>query len=186
MRKLVLQVSCVALALLLSLGILGMRPKDVEVLTAKPNIVFIIADDIRKDDLKHMPKTRSVLKDKGMIFHNAFVSTPLCCPSRATIMRGQYAHNSEVWNSRSSSGGWQTYRAKASSETTWPRAWTPLATGQASSASTSTATRVPPTNRRAGTDGSRTWAPPITTTTRSTTMAESSTTARQLQTMKRM
>ena len=112
MRKLVLQESCVALALLLSLGILGMRPKDVEALTAKPNIVFIIADDMRKDDLKHMPKTRSVLKDKGMIFHNAFVSTPLCCPSRATIMRGQYAHNSEVWNSRGSSGGWQTYRAK--------------------------------------------------------------------------
>ena len=67
-----------ALALLLSLGILGMRPKDVEALTAKPNIVFIIADDMRKDDLKHMPKTRSVLKDKGMIFHNAFVShTPV-------------------------------------------------------------------------------------------------------------
>jgi N-acetylglucosamine-6-sulfatase len=112
MRKLVLQVSCVALALLLSLGILGMRPKDVEALTAKPNIVFILADDMCKDDLKHMPKTRSVLKDKGIIFHNAFVSTPLCCPSRATIMRGQYAHNSEVWNSRGSSGGWQTYRAK--------------------------------------------------------------------------
>jgi hypothetical protein len=87
MRKLVLQVSCVALALLLSLGILGRMPKDVEALTAKPNIVFIIADDMRKDDLKYMPKTRSVLKDKGMIFHSAFVSTPLCCPSRATIMR---------------------------------------------------------------------------------------------------
>jgi len=112
MRKLVLQVSCVALALLLSLGILGMRPKDVEALTAKPNIVFILADDMRKDDLKYMPKTRSVLKDKGMIFDNAFVSTPLCCPSRATIMRGQYAHNSGVWNSHGSSGGWQTYRAK--------------------------------------------------------------------------
>ena len=112
MRKLVLQVSCVALALLLSLGILGMRPKDVEALTAKPNIVFILADDMQKGDLKYMPKTRSVLKDKGMTFQNAFVSTPLCCPSRATIMRGQYAHNTGVWNIANPNGGWQTYRAK--------------------------------------------------------------------------
>ena len=37
-------------------------------LTAKPNIVFILADDMRKDDLKYMPKTRSVLKTKGMSF----------------------------------------------------------------------------------------------------------------------
>ena len=78
MRKLVLQVSCGPS--FAALGILGMRPKDVEALTAKPNIVFIIADDMRKDDLKHMPKTRSVLKDKGMIFHNAFVSTPCAAP----------------------------------------------------------------------------------------------------------
>jgi N-acetylglucosamine-6-sulfatase len=89
-----------------------MRPKDVEALTAKPNIVFILADDMRKDDLKHMPKTRSVLKDKGMTFQNAFVSNSLCCPSRATIMRGQYAHNSGVWNIANPNGGWQTYRAK--------------------------------------------------------------------------
>jgi N-acetylglucosamine-6-sulfatase len=67
---------------------------------------------MRKGDLKYMPKTRSFLKAKGMIFHNAFVSTPLCCPSRATIMRGQYAHNSGVWNIGGSRDGWETYRAK--------------------------------------------------------------------------
>ena len=57
---------------------------------AKPNIVFILADDMRKDDLKYMPKTRSLLQDRGMSFQNAFVSNPLCCPSRATIMRGHF------------------------------------------------------------------------------------------------
>jgi arylsulfatase A-like enzyme len=87
-----------------------MRPKDVEALTAKPNIVFILADDMQKGDLKYMPKTRSVLKDKGMTFQNAFVSTPLCCPSRATIMRGQYAHNTGVWSNKGSSGGLRAYR----------------------------------------------------------------------------
>ena len=185
MRKLVLQVSCVALALLLSLGILGMRPKDVEALTAKPNIVFIIADDMRKDDLKHMPKTRSVLKDKGMNFHNALVSTPLCCPSRATIMRGQYAHNSEVWNMSGSSGGWQTYRAKGLERNNVATRLDAAGYRTGLFGKYLNGYKSTSTNRRAGTDGSRTWAPPITTTTRSTTMAESSTTARGLQTMKR-
>jgi len=111
-RKIVLPLASVALVVLLALGLSGSMPTGAQKLTAKPNIVFILADDMRKDDLKYMPKMRSVLKDKGMIFHNAFVSTPLCCPSRATIMRGQYAHNSGVWNIFGSSSGWQTYRAK--------------------------------------------------------------------------
>jgi N-acetylglucosamine-6-sulfatase len=38
-------------------------PKGARALTAKPNIVFILTDDMRKDDLKYMPKTRSVLKE---------------------------------------------------------------------------------------------------------------------------
>jgi N-acetylglucosamine-6-sulfatase len=72
--------------------------------------VFILADDMRKDDLKYMPKTRSVLKDQGMSFENAFVSNALCCPARATIMRGQYAHNTGVWLNGGPDGGWQAYR----------------------------------------------------------------------------
>ena len=58
----------------------------------KPNFVFNLTDDMRKDDLKYMPKTRALLTTQGMQFQNAYVSNPLCCPSRATIMRGQYAH----------------------------------------------------------------------------------------------
>src|SRR5215217_4699566 len=54
----------------------------------KPNIIFILADDMRKDDLNptYMPQTTKELVKKGMSFQNAFVSNPLCCPSRATIM----------------------------------------------------------------------------------------------------
>jgi N-acetylglucosamine-6-sulfatase len=64
----------------------------------QPNIVFILTDDMRKDDLNtYMPKTTTKLVTKGMGFENAFVSNALCCPSRATIMRGQYSHNTDVW-----------------------------------------------------------------------------------------
>ena len=110
MKKLVLPLTALALVVLLSLGVSGSMPKGAQALSAKPNIVFILTDDMRKDDLKHMPKTRSALKSKGMSFQNAFVSNALCCPSRATTMRGQYAHNTHVWSNRKPDGGWLTYR----------------------------------------------------------------------------
>jgi N-acetylglucosamine-6-sulfatase len=81
--------------------------------SARPNIVFILVDDMRKDDLKYMPKTKALLQSTGMTFENAFVSNALCCPSRSTIMRGQYAHNTHVWsNADSPTGGLEAYRAR--------------------------------------------------------------------------
>ena len=79
----------------------------------QPNIVFILVDDMRKDDLRYMPKTKALLQSPGMTFENAFVSNPICCPSRATIMRGQYAHNTQVWtNTNGPTGGLEAYRAR--------------------------------------------------------------------------
>jgi arylsulfatase A-like enzyme len=112
MRRTVLLSVAVALAVLLLSGVWGSASREARGATTKPNIVFILADDMRKDDLKYMPKTRSMLMNKGMSFRNAYVSNPLCCPSRATTMRGQYAHNTGVWNMGGTSGGWQTYRTK--------------------------------------------------------------------------
>jgi N-acetylglucosamine-6-sulfatase len=117
MKKIVLASVAMALTVLFSLSGSGSIPEDAQALTAKPNIVFILTDDMRKDDMMYMPKTRSVLKAKGMSFSSAFVSNALCCPSRATIMRGQYAHNTGVWTSENSSiGGWQAYQRNDNEE----------------------------------------------------------------------
>ena len=62
-----------------------------------PNILFILTDDMRASDLKYMPKTQSLLEKQGVKFTEAFVTRSHCCPSRATILRGQYAHNHNVW-----------------------------------------------------------------------------------------
>ncbi|HSK83920.1 MAG TPA: sulfatase [Rubrobacter sp.] len=110
MRRTVMLSVAVAFAVLLVSGVWDSAAREAEGASAEPNIVFILADDMRKDDLKYMPKTRSVLRDKGMSFSNAFVSNALCCPTRATIMRGQYAHNTRVWSNKGSSGGWPAYR----------------------------------------------------------------------------
>jgi N-acetylglucosamine-6-sulfatase len=118
MKKTILVVASVALgALLLSIaytiGGLGDEPRSGQENSSKPNFVFILADDMRYDELKYMPKTRSLLGDEGMTFNEAFVSDALCCPSRATILRGQYAHNTGVWTNRSGpDGGWEAYESR--------------------------------------------------------------------------
>jgi len=112
MRRTVVLLASMALTVLFSSVVLStvIRPTAAQS-TTKPNIVFILADDMRYDDLKYMPKTQALLGGKGMRFKNAFVSNARCCPSRATIMRGQYAHNTGVWtNNNSTGGGWKGYK----------------------------------------------------------------------------
>jgi arylsulfatase A-like enzyme len=45
---------------------------------------------------QYMPKVTRLLRDQGTNFNNAFLTTPLCCPSRATLLTGQYGHNNGV------------------------------------------------------------------------------------------
>ena len=62
-----------------------------------PNILVIVTDDQRADHtLASMPAVRRWFQRRGTTFTNAFATTPLCCPSRASIMTGQYAHNHGV------------------------------------------------------------------------------------------
>jgi N-acetylglucosamine-6-sulfatase len=107
----VLLLASAALAVLFISAITGSPPPEAQTTPIKPNFVFILTDDMRKDDLKYMSKTHALLKTQGMEFQNAFVSNPVCCPSRATIMRGQYTHNTGVWhNINGPDGGWQGYK----------------------------------------------------------------------------
>jgi N-acetylglucosamine-6-sulfatase len=67
-------------------------------LDPKPNVVFIVTDDQRWDTLWAMPTVQSDLVDHGVRFRNAFVTNPLCCPSRATILTGEYSHSTGVYS----------------------------------------------------------------------------------------
>jgi arylsulfatase A-like enzyme len=62
---------------------------------SRPNIVFILVDDLRWDEVDYpfveSPHVRRLARE-GMRFRNAFVTTPLCSPSRASFLTGQYAH----------------------------------------------------------------------------------------------
>ena len=70
-----------------------------------PNVVFILADDLDTRSVSRMPNLRSLLIEEGTTFENAFATNPLCCPSRATILRGQYTHNHEILSNEPPLGG---------------------------------------------------------------------------------
>ena len=62
-----------------------------------PNILLVITDDQRaKGTLDVMTATRRWLARGGVSFAKAFATTPLCCPSRASIFTGQYVHNHKL------------------------------------------------------------------------------------------
>ena len=74
-----------------------------------PNIVFVLVDDMRADDLAYMPATRRLLADGGVEFSRAYAVNPLCCPSRASILTGQYAHNTGVMDNKGVNGGFDAF-----------------------------------------------------------------------------
>lgn len=75
----------------------------------RPNIVFIVADDQRWDTMWAMPTVRSRLARRGTRFTNGFVVNSLCCPSRASILTGQYSHSNGVYRNNPPHGGFETF-----------------------------------------------------------------------------
>lgn len=62
----------------------------------RPNIILITSDDQRANDLAVMAQTQRLLAGRGTTFDRAYAPFPLCAPSRASILTGQYAHNHGV------------------------------------------------------------------------------------------
>jgi N-acetylglucosamine-6-sulfatase len=72
----------------------------------RPNVVVIMTDDQTVESLRVMTNVKQLLRDRGTSFANSFVTNSLCCPSRATFLTGQYAHNHRVMSNVPPSGGY--------------------------------------------------------------------------------
>ena len=72
----------------------------------RPNVVVIQTDDQTADSLRFMANVNRLLVKQGVRFDNNFASYPLCCPSRATLLTGQYAHNHGVRGNQPPLGGY--------------------------------------------------------------------------------
>jgi len=88
-----------------------------------PNFVVIQTDDETLDqlytvfnaggiDVPAMPNTLSMIAGRGITFNRYYVSYPLCCPSRVSLMTGRYAHNSNVRGNVQPNGGYLGFKSR--------------------------------------------------------------------------
>jgi arylsulfatase A-like enzyme len=86
----------------------------------RPNFILILTDDQRWDELNGMPNVDSLLAAHGVTFSNYFVTTPSCCPSRTSLLTGQYSHHTGVLDGTTASppGGASAFR-DSSTLATW-------------------------------------------------------------------
>lgn len=106
-------VGLVAMALVLALGAglgaatngaaagVGQEPKAsgavaLAATVKQPNIVFFLTDDMSTKHLRHMPSTRNLIFRTGARFSNFGINVSLCCPARASLLTGKYAHNTGI------------------------------------------------------------------------------------------
>lgn len=76
-----------------------------------PNVLIILTDDQRAGTEVGMPTVMSEIAAKGTSYSEAFVPTSWCCPSRASLLTGKFAHNTGVWQNAASSawGAWTAF-----------------------------------------------------------------------------
>jgi N-acetylglucosamine-6-sulfatase len=102
-----------ALGLTIGLGLTGAAGQSAHAQKGpRPNVVLIITDDQRLEDMAALRMTKYLLGGGGVTFSRAYSSFPLCCPSRATILTGQYAHNHGVQSNILPRGGVRRFKAR--------------------------------------------------------------------------
>jgi arylsulfatase A-like enzyme len=77
--------------------------------TPKPNIIVLLTDDQEARSMRVMKTVGKELKRKGVTMKRFYDNFPLCCPSRATILTGQYAHNHNVLSNQPPDGGYGVF-----------------------------------------------------------------------------
>lgn len=91
----------------------------------RPNVIVVLLDDLDTKSAAAMPAMQRLIAGEGRTFANYLVAVPTCAPSRASLLRGQYAHNHGVLRSNGNMGGYQRFHDLGDEESTlavWLRA----------------------------------------------------------------
>ena len=106
-RALVRGLAMCALATATALVVAAVAPAGPLAPPPRPNVVVLMTDDQTLEQMKALPRTQALIGDAGATFPNNFVTFPLCCPSRASFLTGQYPHNNRVLENYPPRGGFQ-------------------------------------------------------------------------------
>ncbi len=87
----------------------------------RPNIVFILTDDLAWNLVQYMPHVIKMQKE-GATFANYFVTDSLCCPSRSSIFTGRYPHNTGIFRNTGKDGGYVAFRDRGHERATFATA----------------------------------------------------------------
>jgi N-acetylglucosamine-6-sulfatase len=96
----------VTLAVLGLIVVTGSRSAAHAAAPKRPNILILETDDQTLAEMEVLPNVRRLIGGNGVTFDNNFDSYSLCCPSRATLLTGQYSHNNGVRSNKPPNGGY--------------------------------------------------------------------------------
>ncbi len=113
-RRAALLPSAVASFVLVAGIVLGLAPgTPARAQTAvPPNFIVVMTDDQTLEAMRVLPQTQALIGAAGATFEQFFVSFPLCCPSRASFLTGQYPHNNRVLENYPPAGGFQALNSE--------------------------------------------------------------------------
>jgi N-acetylglucosamine-6-sulfatase len=109
-----------AAALALSTGGGAGADRERKAPSGRPNLVIVLADDMDVRAMRVMDATRRLIGRRGVTFANAYVTTPQCCPSRASLLTGRYAHNHGVVANEPPAGGFEVFHRTVQPRLTLP------------------------------------------------------------------
>jgi N-acetylglucosamine-6-sulfatase len=87
----------------------------------RPNIVFILTDDLSLDLVQYMPHVVK-MQQEGATFANYFVTDSLCCPSRSSIFTGRFPHDTGIFRNTGNDGGFQAFHSRHEEQSTFATA----------------------------------------------------------------
>jgi N-acetylglucosamine-6-sulfatase len=87
----------------------------------RPNIVFVLTDDLALNLVQYMPHVVQMQKD-GVTFANYFVTDSLCCPSRTSIFTGRFPHDSGIYRNTGADGGFLAFHSRHHEQVTFATA----------------------------------------------------------------
>ena len=110
LRAHVVWIAALATALLLVLGatVIGGSTPKIHAAAGKPNILFVLTDDLDTGEMSSLPEVNALVAKHGVTFDENYVSDSLCCPSRTSLLRVQFAHNTGVRSNGGANGGFDT------------------------------------------------------------------------------